>query len=325
MKAFLSGLALFGCISVLGQYAPPADQEGTTALPGDTALFIDWASNCTVVRGYMNISTPDSGYASVGEPSFATGPVGDGVVSLGDAGVAVLQFSKPICNGPGFDFAVFENSFSNDYLELAFVEVSSNGVDFFRFPSASLTPTDFQTSGFGYTDARMINNLAGKYRATFGTPFDLAELAGTSGLNIYRITHVKIVDVVGCLDPKYATYDADGRMVNDPWPTPFPSSGFDLDAVGVIHNTSNTGIEEHSAAAARLNGNPVAASSTLSVAAPDQPIALTVYDLAGKSLLNWNDAHSSNVSLVRVADLPAGSYVISWTGNTTRGKVIIVR
>jgi hypothetical protein len=43
------------------------------------------------------------------------------------------------------------------------------------------------------------------------------------------------VDVVGSITPAYATYDSQGNMVNDPWPTPYSSSGFDLDAVGVIN------------------------------------------------------------------------------------------
>jgi hypothetical protein len=33
----------------------------------------------------------------------------------------------------------------------------------------------------------------------------------------------------------YASCDSQGHQINDPWPTPFPTGGFDLDAVGVIH------------------------------------------------------------------------------------------
>jgi hypothetical protein len=40
---------------------------------------------------------------------------------------------------------------------------------------------------------------------------------------------------VGSIQPPYASFDAENRLINDPWPTPFPSAGFDLDAVGVIH------------------------------------------------------------------------------------------
>jgi hypothetical protein len=42
--------------------------------------------------------------------------------------------------------------------------------------------------------------------------------------------------VVGSINPLYATYDGLGNIINDPFSTPWESSGFDLDAVGVIHS-----------------------------------------------------------------------------------------
>jgi hypothetical protein len=63
----------------------------------------------------------------------------------------------------------------------------------------------------------------------------LQELVGINELNTDSITHVKIIDVVGSLLNEYCSRDAMGRKINDPWPTPFASSGFDLDAVAVIH------------------------------------------------------------------------------------------
>jgi len=59
----------------------------------------------------------------------------------------------------GFDFAVFENSFNDSFLELAFVEVSSDGINFVRFPATSNTQTDVQITGFGTIDPTYINNL----------------------------------------------------------------------------------------------------------------------------------------------------------------------
>jgi hypothetical protein len=41
------------------------------------------------------------------------------------------------------------------------------------------------------------------------------------------------------MNDSFATKDVNGHKINDPWPTPFPSSGFDLDAVGVIHTLAN--------------------------------------------------------------------------------------
>ena len=218
------------------QFAPAAGEPGSTAIWKDSSIFKTWASGADIIRGPLKIGDDTLGYASAGEESFATGPaLSNGLVSLGDGGQAILTFPFSIKNGPGFDFAVFENSFDDTFLELAFVEVSSDGVNFVRFPSHSLTDTTIQTNTFGTTDATKINNLAGKYRGSYGTPFDLQELAGNTNLNINAITHVKIIDVVGSVNKQYAKRDSYNNMINDPWPTPFPNGGFDLDAIGVIH------------------------------------------------------------------------------------------
>ena len=155
---------------------------------------------------------------------------------MGDGGVAVLTFASPIANGPGWDFAVFENSFDGRFLELAFVEVSSDGIHYQRFPSVSLTQTNTQVGSWGLLDPTYIYNLAGKYAAGYGTPFDLEEIKDINPLvDVTRITHVRIIDVVGCLNDAYCSYDSQGNKINDPWPTPFGTGGFDLDAVGVRH------------------------------------------------------------------------------------------
>ena len=46
---------------------------------------------------------------------------------------------------------------------------------------------------------------------------------------------MKIIDVIGSIDSNFCNYDQYLNKINDPFPTPFPSSGFDLDAVGVIN------------------------------------------------------------------------------------------
>lgn len=222
--------------SAIAQYAPPAGSLGTTAIHQDSAVFVSWANSCTIELGPMDATGSVSGTPSVGTEESVIGKAdGLGVVSLGDGGSAIVQFDPPIINGVGPDFAVFENSFSDDFLELAFVEVSSDGVNFVRFPSVSLTDTTQQIDTYGTLDATKINNLAGKYRAAYGTPFDLEELKDSAGLNVNSITHVKIIDVVGSVNSVYASHDKNGRAINDPWPTPFESSGFDLDAVGGIN------------------------------------------------------------------------------------------
>lgn len=225
------------------QYAPAAGQVGTTAIHKDSSAIVAWASGINVTRGLINISNPNqshegSNYASFGIPENALGPASgtsENVVSLGDGGVATLTFSKPIKNGDGPDFCVFENAFSDSFLELAFVEVSSDGERFVRFPSVCLTQTEIQISPFGALDPTKIHNLAGKYRQGFGTPFDLEDLADSSGIDLNHITHVRIIDVVGSINPEFGTVDSQGNLINDLFPTPFNSGGYDLDAVGVIH------------------------------------------------------------------------------------------
>lgn len=240
-------LFFFSLASVLHSqtYAPPAEQVGSSAMHKDSSSFVSWVKACQVTRGFQDISNKALGYASVGDESMVIGKaLSNGVLSLGDGGSVICEFDHPIMNGEGFDFAVFENSIDDTFLELAFVEVSSDGINFYRFKSHSLTDTLVQTGSFGSTDAVKINNLAGKYRAGFGTPFDLDELDNITGLNINAITHIRIVDVIGTMNNAYAQRDGNGNKINDPWPTPFPSGGFDLDAIGVIHENRIVSLKE---------------------------------------------------------------------------------
>lgn len=241
MKAALAAFLGFAASAFAGPFAPAAGQAGTTAISYDSSVFTGWATGVSqLVRGPVDISDPLGDLATWGTASDAFGianAVTDNlpVLSLGDGGSVTLTFDRPITNGAGADFAVFENGLNDFFLELAFVEVSSDGANFFRFNSFSETQTATQVGSFSLLDPTNIHNLAGKYRSGFGTPFDLAELNGMPGLNLNAVTHIRIVDVVGSIDPLYATRDSLNRVINDPWPTFFETGGFDLDAVGVIH------------------------------------------------------------------------------------------
>lgn len=234
-----------------GPYPGPAGTAGSTAIAHNDPRIVAWGSAVGEIRrGLADSSDPEfSPFASYGLPEDALGPANatdpqSGVVSLGDGGSITLTFAQPIGDGPGFDFAVFENGFDDRFLELAFVEVAGLDGIFVRFPAISLTQTTTQIdqADINYTglDATNLNGLAGKYRSLFGTPFDLA----TVGLTL--ATAVRIVDVVGSIDPGLGRYDnsVPARLINDPFPTPFPSSGFDLDAIAVLHT-----VPEPSAAA----------------------------------------------------------------------------
>ena len=251
MKHLLSIFLVILPLLSVAQFAPPAGQEGTTAINADSSAFVGWATGCVVERGPLRIDKPSMGLASFGVEADALGKADDTLlVSLGDGGNAVMTFASPIYNGPGPDFAVFENPLRWEedttlyFLELAFVEVSSDGENYVRFPAVTLIPETPQVTTFQCTDPCMVHNFAGKYFPHFGTPFDLDDLEDSDLLDKDKITHVKIVDVVGTIKPEYATYDSEGHVVNDPWPTPFPSCGFDLDAVGVIHDLAHSGVQE---------------------------------------------------------------------------------
>lgn len=229
-------LTLLPYVSCAQSFAPEPGVLGSTAIHADSSIIINWASNVQIKRGALNVQNPGMGSASYGFESDAEGYAdGLGVVSLGDSGIAIITLSPAVYDGIGPDFAIFENGFTDGYMEFAFVEVSSDGINFFRFPATSETPTDVQINNFTISDCRYVNNLAGKYRATYGTPFDLAELSSISGLDIQNITHIKLIDVIGSIDPQWGSMDQYGHLINDPYPTPFESGGFDLDGVGIIH------------------------------------------------------------------------------------------
>ena len=301
-KRLICLLILLTWLPALGQYAPQAGLPGSTAVPATSSAFTEWASGCTIQRGYLNIANPTLGVVTSGDSSMALGPADMATVSLGDSGVATLTFPGTIFNGPGPDFAVFENGFinpSNDsqaFLELAFVEVSSDGIHYTRFPSQSLTETNVQIPGSGvYMYANDINNLAGKYIGHYGTPFDLEELSGIAGLDINNITHVRIVDVVGSVSG-HSSYDGSGRIINDPYPTNFPTGGFDLDAVGVMHYLSNAGVAAASGSGpVHIYPNP--ASNLLHI---DMPVA----------------GHGTKAMITDPTGRVINSYVLGGTKNT---------
>jgi hypothetical protein len=232
-RIFVLGIALA---------APDAALAGPYTESGyDPSLMAAWATSVAeLVRGPMDIANPSGGDASFGVPQNALGSdVGDNldVVSLGDGGHITLAFSTGISDGPGDDFAVYENGFyapGGLFAEFAFVEVSSNGTDFARFAATSLNTTP--VCGGCVIDPTDYHNLGGKHPLGLGTGFDLAELAQhplvlAGKLDLKHVGYVRLVDVIG----DGSTLDAAGRPVYDPYPTPYASGGFDANGVGVLH------------------------------------------------------------------------------------------
>ena len=245
------------------------------------------------------------------DPSMALGPVTGSnidIVSLGHlnqdqiaqglpAGRITLSFDEPIRQGRGYDFVVFENAFVSSidteagsfagqmFAELAYVEVSSNGIDFVRFPSVSLTPEP--VGRYGTIEISNVYNLAGKHPNAngicTGTPFDLKDIVDdpdvVSGLvDVNDVKYVRIVDVPGSGDfhddaamhtdagtwPDWDFY-LGNHSIYDAWdasPAPDPSGGFDLEAIGVLR-------EQEYAADIDLNGVVDVADLELLISALD--------------------------------------------------------
>jgi len=308
--------------NVLAQYPGCVGSANTSAMHTDSSSFVAWAKSCSITRGLQDISNSVLGYASVGDSTFALSKADGAVVSLGDNGIAVVSFSAPITNGPGFDFAVFENSFNDSFLELAFVEVSSDGINYFRFHAVSNLPVSPQYDNSAIMDASKINNLAGKYRALYGTPFDLNELTGIPQLDVTNITHVKIIDVVGSINHAYARYDSQNQIINDPWPTPFNSSGFDLDAVGVINQKAVGMNEINSQNYFKLYPNPANDILFIQTNEIHEKTEISLSDLTGNTLIK--EYTQQTTLTIDISAIQSGVYLltISNTKNKQRTKII---
>lgn len=218
MKTLLPYLLLIDVLAA-GSFSPAANKEGTSAVPLDDRRIARWAD---AVVSYTAGEDVDAMWRKT---DFALGPATanpTSVMSLGRGGEIVLEFNPPIKNGRGFDFAVFENSFAHTFLELAFVEVSTDGVTYQRFTNTSETRN--AVGPFGFLDASEIDGLAGKYIGGFGTPFDLSTLENPPS----EVRFVKLIDVIGG-----TSLDSSGNIIFDPFPTQ-GSAGFDLSGIAVL-------------------------------------------------------------------------------------------
>lgn len=210
---------MFTSQAMAGPYPPAAGVAGSTAILRTDPRFSAWANRVSSYQVGPNCLPQWQ------DTTKALGPASTDalhVTCLGDGGTITLAFPGFIKNGPGADFAIFENAITDGFLECAFVEVSRDGVNFTRFPNHSLTPSPVVS--FGLIDPTNIQGLGCKYRQPYGEPYDLAEV----GLD--EVAYVRLVDVVG----DGTALDSSGHVIYDSYPN-VQSSGFDLDAVGVLN------------------------------------------------------------------------------------------
>ena len=295
---------MIGNVEIHAQFPDRVGMPDCDAISADQPGLV-WGVSCMMTPGYLSIGDPAQGTVSGDDASFAIGPADKAVISLGDGGSAIITFQRPITDGPGADFAVFENAFDDYFLEFAFVEVSSDGKHFVRFPSTSLTQAKQQIGPFmRIPDVRALHNLAGKYRAGYGTPFDLSELKDSIGIHLQSITHVRVIDVVGSIDKQFARYDGKGNIINDPWPTPFSSCGFDLDGIAVINEQNIIGDQLSFAP------NPVYAGHNGGmVRVLEGARELSVYSMQGEYIREGIDGN------IQSAGLPGGVYIVKGIQN----------
>ncbi len=255
--------------------------SGTSTAAGTVAIY-PFAENSTSIpnpdilgwaTGYSNYIKGSAILPKFADPTKALGAITDfdptgHVVTLGNGGTITLTFANPIGNGEGIDFAVFENGFSENYLELAYIEVSTDGINFMRFPNFYLGQSIIGETN-AYVDPLDIYNLASKYEAGYGHGFDLSELTyaynyalsqksyyqqfGNYGdfsfseaymnhvidsfllQDLNNIKYVKIIDIYG----DGSSLDSAGNLIYDPIPDEENGQGgtpgFDLRGVAVIH------------------------------------------------------------------------------------------
>jgi hypothetical protein len=223
-------------------FAGPYTESG---VPADDPRIVGWAAEVIDYSPAPDVG--DSWNDSAKTLGPATGNIAD-VASLGECpdlacepGRITVEFDEAIADGDGPDLAVFENSFppiggEGLFCELGWIEVSTDGETFARFPGTSLTPEPL--TAYAPMDATDVIGFAGKHRNAYGvsegTPFDLADLADdpavvSGAVDLAEIRVVRIVDV-----PGFGGYlDAEGNAIYDPFPTT-DSAGFDLEAVAVL-------------------------------------------------------------------------------------------
>ncbi len=312
----------------IAQFSPQAPLLGHEAIHRNDPSIKHWIKDAVFEPGWVQLTDTLLGKVSSGNVANVVGKANNMVLSLGDGGIITCSFEYPIINGPGPDFVVFENGFLNildsteAFLELAFVEVSSNGTDFVRMPATCLTQNSTQLANDSFSVASNIDNLAGKHINNWGTPFDLDDVQNEATLDLnIGITHIRLIDVIGILDETLGSKDKNGNIINDPYPTPFPSSAFDLDGIGVLNTASLSSHGQHLAKKTiNLFPNPAADKIFWNDILPNNT-RIKVLDALGKE---WISEHGQN-GFLDISILPAGSYFLMYYNEQFYGQNVFIK
>jgi hypothetical protein len=183
--------------------------------------------NMNTDTGFVIGSTDPADYEDV----LGFGP-GQGY-SLGEGGDITLAFNVGIGNGPGDDFSVFDSTTPAAggliNASFAYVNVSSDGVHFFQFPTKYTGPAT-NVPATGAVNSAWYQGFAGTVPTPSGDGFDLSALPNHANLNKNNVTQIKLVDVRSGIDK-----DSAGTIVRDRTGDTW-AAGFLADAVGVINS-----------------------------------------------------------------------------------------
>jgi hypothetical protein len=173
-------------------------------------------------------------FPSLADPNAGLGANDGALVTLGSNGTLTLSFADPLENLAGADLRIWENplvlpEFGGNYIDLGFVEVSSNATDFARFPTLSLVSDP--VGQFDLVDPALYSGFAG---VDAFDDFDLDALVGlppvlSGAVDLAAIRYVRIVDVRG----DGSVLDTAGNPIFDTFPGA-GNAGFDLDAIAAI-------------------------------------------------------------------------------------------
>ncbi len=130
--------------------------------------------------------------------------------------------------------------------------------------------------------------------------------------------------MIGNISDTYASYDSKGNVINDPWPTPFNTCGFDLDAVGVMHTGTATDLENINESKTKIYPNPFSSKLYIDYQQNDtrnQMAEFSLYDIYGRMIFNRRVNFLEGIDMDRI---PAGVYIVKIIiGNDTTVKRIL--
>lgn len=228
-------------------------------LPFLGSLSLAVSASAQVEYATSVVSFNQGGGSGIFDPALILGGprggAGTHVLTLGTGGDVTLDFDVTLTDGPGADFIVYENGFEWNGLtfpEMAMVEVSTNGVDFARFPMRYDGPQGPFISTFELLPWGIYSGLTGLVPPVAnvdtnsidplnpvlagGEAFDLADLhdhplVAMGLVDLHAVEYIRLVDLI-------AGNEVDTRFVTI-WDTGGPDGNADIDAVAVINHLGN--------------------------------------------------------------------------------------